>query len=863
MPPTCDWAPIYRLAAAAGVKQMRKSVVTSVVAVTGIALLMATIQLRSPGYPQPHPFIAAAWLSSILAIGVLIVMLTEFLMYGRRIHLVFAAGFLCLGIMGIWDAVSLPAAILGPNSLYLAIWKTEWIALAFTLICGLAVNRSAFSDKSIGSVMAALGLGGLFGALGIFLLSFFPGLALLISAGLGRSANVGCAVVFLLCALIYSRGAFHRNNSVLEWLAYGLVFAILAQAADYLDSRMVYGTLFGFAQSMKIFAYLAPLVGMLAEHGRVQSRLRDQGSDLNNLIQVYQAAASSKSSTDLYQQIVELTSSSFGRRPVCLLPFDRDRGLLKVAASVGLEEYALSQITFRPGESGLGESFTNRKIVFVRDISNDEELSKKLEEIGGVNSALFAPVVLKSECLGVLAVLSSRRFRPGQKLQKDQVKLLEGFAGHAAFALEQDHLHGLLLDTAKSTDDNARETEIVWEIGQAVASKLEINDLVDTLAAKLKSAVGAKACSVLVYDADSVGLKIMGHRILTRHQSVSDHVDQCDQIAALVAKRGEPLVANSVRNSCHCKYPELVLDDGGMHHMLAVPMSTRGFIGAISVFRQGGDPFGEREKRLLVRLAPMVAVGIRNAELYEREKKIAESLQKCFLPEFESEMPGIEVSTLYQAAFDESVVGGDFYDISDLGDGKYGIAIGDVAGKGLDAAVYTSMARYMIQAYSADDINPAGVVSKLNAALYQHTPPSRFVTLVYGILDTNAHTFSYVNAGHELPFIYDASRKKIGSLQTTGPAAGAVDDAVYHSEIIPFEPEDTLILYTDGATDARNGSRFLGTDGLQSIIEAEIRKGYTDLPKAMQKGIRTFSDAPLRDDIAILTIKARTPGRLF
>ncbi|MHB0912378.1 MAG: SpoIIE family protein phosphatase, partial [Armatimonadota bacterium] len=510
----------------------------------------------------------------------------------------------------------------------------------------------------------------------------------------------------------------------------------------------------------------------------------------------------------------------------------------------------------------VGESFSEKETVFVRDVLADSVLAPRLDGVGGVRSATIVPLTARGECLGVLAVFFGGLYRPKEKLQKEQMRLLDAFAGQATLAVDTAGVRGRALDYARESDDYAREIEIVWEIGQAVASKLELHELVDTLAEKLKAAVGAKTCSVLVYDADSVGLKIMGHKALTRHHASSEHIDNCDKLAAMVAKQGEPLVLTNVPNSCHCKYPEMVFNEG-THHLLSVPMSLRGFVGAINVFRQNSEPFGEREKRLLMRVSPVVAAGIRNAELYERERRIAECLQQSFLPELAPELPGIEIRGLYQAAFDESRIGGDFYDVIDFGGGRYGVVVGDVAGKGLDAAVYTAMTRYMIQAYTAEGADPIDTITRLNWALHRYTPAHKFVTLVYGVIDTAAGTFTYVNAGHELPFIYIKEKGRLEELSTTGPAVGAFEEMEFSAETVPFTPGDTLVLYTDGASEARSDGKFLGTDGLREIVEAGIRKDVDDLPRAIVDGVRKYTDGPQHDDMAILAIKARKPGSLF
>ena len=175
------------------------------------------------------------------------------------------------------------------------------------------------------------------------------------------------------------------------------------------------------------------------------------------------------------------------------------------------------------------------------------------------------------------------------------------------------------------------------------------------------------------------------------------------------------------------------------------------------------------------------------------------------------------------------------------------------------------MAKHMIKAYSDDDPDPVAVVTRLNSALCAHTPTGRFITLVYGVADVKAGEFRYVNAGHELPFHYREEDGKLVCLDSTGVAAGALQEAEYAAETVPFRKGDVLVLYTDGATDARGEEGFLNTEGLQEMVERHVRLGSRNLPEALYEDIRRYASDRLNDDVAILSVKSvvPTPGQLF
>lgn len=849
---------------------MKRTTLVLLVAASTATLLLVGAAAKAGGIEQPSPHAIASWLAAIFAFSAVVVMFAEHFVHACQPHLYLAGTFLALGMMGTWDALTFPSAgsIRGPLWRHLALWQFQWITLAAVLIVliwsavissGKSTSKSACPTSADTATVVSAAL--LWASLLIFLVSHWHTLSGLFAlAKLGMYTSIVCSIVFLAGCIILSRPFFHKDNTVLVWTAYGLIFGALSQAAMGFQSNPS-PALFGFAGLMKVLMFVAPLAGMLAEHTHGETRMRDQSAELENIIEAQEALSGICTPEELYRRMVELAAEILAPAVVCFMSFEKESNLLRVVAHTGLDDETAKQLVFRPGEGPPGDSFSERRTIFLRDVSDSSSLLQKLGDQSGFRSAVFVPLTVRNECLGVLALFFPKR--SVQKLSTDQLRVLETLARQATLVLETLRMRNQVRDYTKTTDEYAREMDIVWDIAQAVASELELNALVDTLTEKLRHSVGATAASVLIFDPDSTGMRILGHRRVKQRHELSGHTDVCDEIAATVARTGEPFSQNDLPNSPHCKYPQMARDDG-VHHVLSVPMSLRGFTGAITVFRQNAEPFSEREKRLLTRLAPMVAAGVRNADLYEREKRIADELQTSLLPAVERHYAGIQVAAIHQAAYDESLVGGDFYDVIDFGDGLYGVAVGDVSGKGLDAAVYTAMTRYMIQAYSAENSDPLSVIRKLNAALYRYTPPGKFVTLVYGVIDVKKQSFTYANAGQEPPLYYRKADASLELLSSTGPAVGAVADGEYVVDSVSFEPGDILVLYTDGATEARTDGKFLGTEALKNIVTENIEKEDFDrLPQAILSGVRSYAKGRLRDDIAILAVKSRTPGALF
>jgi sigma-B regulation protein RsbU (phosphoserine phosphatase) len=243
-------------------------------------------------------------------------------------------------------------------------------------------------------------------------------------------------------------------------------------------------------------------------------------------------------------------------------------------------------------------------------------------------------------------------------------------------------------------------------------------------------------------------------------------------------------------------------------------------------------------------------------ELYEHEHSIAIQLQKGLLSHDLPDLRGFEITRRYQAASEGALVGGDFYDIFRISARKVGVVIGDVAGRGLNAAIYTAMTKHMLRAYALENSLPSLVLARLNDALISCTPVEVFVTLIYGVLDAEDGTFTYSNAGHELPVYYSARLSRACSLDLTGRALALLPGYNYSTHVVSFEPEDVLVLYTDGISDAGRGTNRLGREQIVSIVDSIGCHSGNDIANAIMQAALNFAGGHLADDAALLVIRA-------
>lgn len=242
-------------------------------------------------------------------------------------------------------------------------------------------------------------------------------------------------------------------------------------------------------------------------------------------------------------------------------------------------------------------------------------------------------------------------------------------------------------------------------------------------------------------------------------------------------------------------------------------------------------------------------------ENYEREHAIAVKLQESFLASDLPSIDGFECEQAYRPATNASMVGGDFCDVFRLSRDEYAVVIADVAGKGLNSAVYTAMTKYILRAYALEQSDPCTVLARLNDALVACTPHEVFVTLAYGVLDTRKRAFTYSNAGHEHPLLRRARGSEVQMLNVTGRALALMEGSAYTSQSVELAPGDLIVLYTDGITEAGSGVDRFGQDRLVEVIGSHSDGALADLLSAILREAQRFAVGMLADDVALLAIR--------
>jgi PAS domain S-box-containing protein len=295
---------------------------------------------------------------------------------------------------------------------------------------------------------------------------------------------------------------------------------------------------------------------------------------------------------------------------------------------------------------------------------------------------------------------------------------------------------------------------------------------------------------------------------------------------------------------------------------MCVPLAARGHIlGAMTLISAGsGRHFSVDDLLLAEEFARRAALVLDNARLYSERDYVARALQASLLPPSLPEIPGIDLAARYVAAGEGNEVGGDFYDVFQAGRNRWCFAIGDVAGKGPEAASIAGLARHTIRAAALRARRPRQLLRTLHEALlHDEASADRFCTVCCGVLRLAAGRaeFAVACGGHPLPIVARASGA-VESVDCRGTLLGLRGEVELQDQSIQLDPGDVVVLYTDGAIEAhRTTDDLFGEVRLEALVGENALSTADEIADRILAAVIAFGPSEPRDDIAIVVAKVR------
>jgi serine phosphatase RsbU (regulator of sigma subunit)/PAS domain-containing protein len=299
----------------------------------------------------------------------------------------------------------------------------------------------------------------------------------------------------------------------------------------------------------------------------------------------------------------------------------------------------------------------------------------------------------------------------------------------------------------------------------------------------------------------------------------------------------------------------------GLRSVIAVPLMAGDRATGLMTMATDASArrLGATELDLAREVGVRAGIAIENARVHATRTHIATTLQRSLLPPRLPTVPGMTIAARFRAAGESSEVGGDFYDLFPV-DGAWMVVMGDVTGKGPEAAAITSLARYTMRTAAEYERSPAGVLERLNAALVVDPDRRRLCTVVCARIVTEPDGSAEVRVacgGHPPPFRLHGGRAQ--AVAVTGPLLGAFEGGRWREAVVSLAPGESLVLYTDGVTDTRGAAERFGAERLEAVLEGAVGLEADEVADRVDRALLEFEQGPQRDDVALLVLRAGTP----
>ena len=478
------------------------------------------------------------------------------------------------------------------------------------------------------------------------------------------------------------------------------------------------------------------------------------------------------------------------------------------------------------------------------DIEQVRRIARKNRDAFDPQGALVLPLRARSQVFGALVLIGATDLTP------DEVALARLVGDRLSVVIRDDRSHAHQLRSRGSL-------ALLAEASEMFAGTLDVQ-LALTLAAQLVVPRFAAWSTVLTSYEHAPRLVAVAHGDERRLEDLQKAMSGPEGLALAVRLIGE-LVDQRPQLLSGDELPELMGEDR-RGDVLAVPLVARHrLLGLLLVGRSSGS-YGSDDVGLLTDLARRAALAVDNARLYEERTAIAQALQASLLPSTLPVAIGVEFGARYAAAGEGNEVGGDFYDVFGMADGGWGMTIGDVCGKGAEAAAITGMARNVLRLLTQDGFSPPAALRRLNDVILELGERGRFCTTTLGTVH-GRHDDVVVrlsSAGHPPPVLLrrDGSAEFIGR---SGTVLGVVESVDVEDDTVVLTPGDALVFYTDGVTERRSGSQMYGDDRLLACLQKAKGHSADALAGSVEADVRAFGAGPTRDDLAVLVVRCHVP----
>jgi len=553
---------------------------------------------------------------------------------------------------------------------------------------------------------------------------------------------------------------------------------------------------------------------------------------------------------ELLQKIPQLIARLTKFQAFAAYLLDPNGTELRVAYSVGYPDDTARTLRLQVGHGLVGAAVAEGAPILVNDVHTDP---RYVEAVPGSKAELVVPLRRKGRVIGALNLLSDT---PGQFSEAD-AEMLRQFGAHVAVAIENARLF-------EHEREYTNTLEILSDIAREFGAILNLDELLTKIANLTKRVIDYRTFGIMLVNEETNELEM---KVAVRYG---------DMVQVPRVKLGVGLVGYAALHKEAVLVPDVssdpryikVVDDAKSE--LAIPLLLKDrCIGVFDLESPELDAFTKTHVEILTLLASQAAVAIENARLYEtiranevrleKEIRFAQRVQHALLPtELPKRMKGVDVAARFAPARE---LGGDLYDFLAPEPNGLVVAVGDVSGKGVPAALYSAFAGELIRSrtfrrrYAPDRFSPAGVLASTNTILYERQLEEYYCTLCYAIFDFKRRTVTLANSG--LPYPIRCTADSIAQIELPGVPLGAFAGSTYDEVSFELAAGDLFVFCSDGVFEANDAlGREFGADRLLDVVTEMRHKAAGEVVDAIFAAVQEFrGDTPPNDDMTAVALR--------
>ncbi len=551
---------------------------------------------------------------------------------------------------------------------------------------------------------------------------------------------------------------------------------------------------------------------------------------------------------DLINQSLRLVCGALGAEAAFVYRVDEKINHRRVRLLIAGQD-ELTLLRKKPGGGITGWVLENSEPALLNnpqaDKRYDGELASQLDF--EIRNLIAIPLTARGKTFGVLEALNKRE---GEFDEIDQDTLI-GLSDQIALSIDNSQL-------LRQARRESRERQKLVEVSTRLSGALNLDEALELIMDSVRELVSFDAAGIFLLDGDKGEFGQIYSQGYDVAREKELHIESDRGLIGFVARSGESVIVPDVT-----KDERYVSAREGTCAEMVVPIALNGHV--VGVFNLESDEveaYDGHTAELLEAFGSQVAVVLERTRLHDeivksreaaKQLEIAHTIQRELLPEADPLLPGYDLSGVNVASGE---VGGDYYGFIDITPNKMGLAIADVSGKGVPAALIMASFRASLIAEIRNNFGVKEICHKVNSLLYDSVEPGVYVTGLYGVLDIKENQFTYCSAGHNPPYLLRSSGA-IEQLESGGPPFGIVASASYEEDTINISSGDVLLLYTDGVTEAEEpkGEQF-GEERLKLLLH-EIRDHTArEIRQNIYRAVIGFSaGAAQLDDITMLVVK--------